>query len=234
MLNLPESFFFFLPYSSQYSVVLKSLGLFIGGFKFLEFIRFQISEIVILQLMPGVYFTFAFLFFGILFFFSYQYIKLIRGNDWIKKLGVKGLLRFVYRRIVQSIFFYIGIGFFAFFTQIIPVTFESFSYITSSTVANLWELGEFIGLETTLSFLVYIFTQLPFFLIGPDYSFFQFIISPTYLRDSLFAISLAAGLLTPTLDVSTQINFILIGIGFYLLISIFVEKIIIRRRISQT
>lgn len=233
MLNLPETFFLSLPYPSQSSVLLKIIGLLVGAPKFLEFVRFQVAEIVLLQLMPGVYFSLVFFSFVFLFYISFNFLKLIKGNDWKKKLGTKIFLRLLYRRVIRSTFFYFSVGFFVFFNEIIPITFESFSLIDTYTFANLWELGEFVGIEATLSFLLFNITQFPLTLIGNEYNSIQFSISPTYIRDYLFGLSLGAGFLTPTLDVATQINFILIGIGFYLIISYLVEKITKRRNFSK-
>jgi hypothetical protein len=46
----------------------------------------------------------------------------------------------------------------------------------------------------------------------------------------LFSITVIAGLFTPTLDVTTQTNFILMGVGFYLIISSLLQKVTLRRR----
>lgn len=233
MLNLPETLSISLPYPYQNSGFIKFFGFFIGGVKFLDFIRFQVSEITLLQLIPGVYFSLLFVSYGSLLFFSFTLIKLIRENDWVKKGGTRLVVRFFVRKIIFLSSQYVLGAIFLLFNIIIPLSFESFSLFATATFANLWELNEFYNLESSLGTYIYLLSQFPLFAIGPEYSPIDFSFSKLFTRDFLFTITVIAGLFTPTLDVTTQTNFILMGVGFYLIISSLLQKVTLRRRIVR-
>lgn len=231
MLNLPETLYISLPYPYQNSEFIKFIGFLIGGVVFLDFIRFQVSEITLLQLVPGIYFSLLLSSFGSFLFFSWAIIKLIRGNDWVKRGGTKLVVRVFIRQIIFFSTQYVVAAFFLLFNLIIPLSFESFSLFISATFVNFWELNEFFNLESSLGTYIYLLAQLPLLAIGPDYSAIDFSFARLFTRDYLFSLTIIAGLFSPTLDVTTQINFILMGISLYFIISSFLKKIILRRRV---
>jgi len=230
MLNLPETLSISLPYPYQNSGFFKLFGFLIGGVKFLDFIRFQVSEITLLQLVPGVYFSLLFVSFGSLLFFSFTIIKLIRENDWVKKGGTRLIVRIFVRKIILFSSQYVGGAILLLFNIIIPCSFESFSLFATATFANFWELNEFFNLESSLGTYIYLLSQFPLFTIGPEYRAVDFFLGKAFRRDLLFGTTVIAALFTPTLDVTTQINFILMGIGFYVIISSLLQKVTFRRR----
>ena len=231
MLNLPETLYLSRPYPYQNSEFIKFLGFFIGGVIFLDFIRFQVSEITLLQLIPGVYFSLLLTSFGSFLFFSFTIIKIIRENDWVKRGGTRLVVRVFVRQIIFFSAQYVVGAFCLLINVIIPLSFESFSLFVSATFVNFWELNEFFNLESSLGTYIYLLAQFPLFAIGPEYSAIDFSLARVFTRDYLFGLTVIAGLFSPTLDVTTQINFILMGIGFYFIISSFLKKIILRRRI---
>lgn len=231
MLNLPETLYLSVPYPYQNSGFIKFFGFLIGGVKFLDFLRFQVSEITLLQLVPGVYFSLLFVSFGCLLFFSFTIVNVIRKNDWVKKGGTRLVIKIFIKKITLFTSQYIGGAVFLLFNLIIPLSFESFSLLATATFANFWELNEFFNLESSLGTYLYLLSQFPLIAIGPEYSLLDFYFSPLFTRDYLFSTTVTAGLFTPTLDVTTQINFILMGIGFYLIISSLLQKVTIRRGI---
>lgn len=231
MLNLPETLALSLPYPYQNSEIIKFLGFFIGGVVFLDFMRYQVSEITLLQLIPGIYFSLLLTSFASCLFFSWSIVKFIRENDWVKRGGTRLVVRVFVRQIILFSAQYVIIAFFLLFKVIIPLSFESFSLFASTTFINFWELNEFFNLESSLGTYIYLLAQFPLFTIGPDYNVIDFSFARIFTRDYLFSLTVIAGLFSPTLDVTTQINFILIGIGFYFIISSFLKKILLRRRI---
>jgi hypothetical protein len=231
MLNLPETLSLSLPYPYQNSEILKFFGFFIGGIVFLDFIRFQVSEITLLQLVPGIYFSLLLTSFGSFLFFSWAILKVIRGNDWVKRGGTRLVVRIFVRQIIFFSAQYVVKAFLLLFNAITPLSFESFSLFFSATFVNFWELNEFFNLESSLGTYIYILFQFPLFVIGPEYSAIDFSLARVFTRDYLFSLTVIGGLFSPTLDVITQINFILIGVVFYFAISSFLKKIILRRRI---
>ena len=231
MLNLPETLDLSLPYPYQNSEIFKLFGFFIGGVVFLDFIRFQVSEITLLQLIPGIYFSLLLTSSGSFLFFSWAITKVIRQNDWVKRGGTRLVIRVFVRQILLYTAQYIAAAFFLLFNVITPLSFESFSLFVSATFVNFWELNEFFNLESSLGTYIYILFQFPLFVIGPEYKAIDFSLFRAFRRDYLFSLTVIGGLFSPTLDVVTQINFILMGIGFYFIISVFLKKIILRRRI---
>ena len=231
MLNLPETLYLSLPYPYQNSELFKFIGFFIGGVIFLDFLRFQVSEITLLQLIPGVYFSLLLTSSLSFLFFSLTIIKIIRENDWLKRGGTRLAVRIFVRQIILFTSQYIVGAFFLLFNIIIPLSFESFSLFVSATFVNFWELNQFYNLESSLGTYIYILAQFPLFAIGPEYNVIDFSLAKAFTRDYLFSLTVIAGLFSPTLDVTTQINFILVGIGLYFIISSFLKKIILRRRL---
>ena len=231
MLNLPETFYFSRFYFYQNVGFLKLFGFFIGGVKFLDYIRFQVSEVTLLQLVPGIYFSLLIISYSCLLFFSFTIVKIVRENDWIKKIGTKIMTRIFARKLILFTSQYIGGAIFLLFNGIIPLSFESFSLLSTAAFVNFWELNQFFNLDSSLGTYIYLLSQFPLFAMTSEYSLLDLSVSPIYTRDFLFSITVTAGICTPTLDVTTQINFILMGIGFYFIISSLLKKVIIRRGI---
>lgn len=224
MLNLPETIFEVKPYSYEQHWGVKTFILFFGGSKFLDYIRLQVAEVTLLQLVPGLYLSIVFGFSLVVLFISLYVVQFIKELDAEKKFGTKTRNRAIVLQIIKARSSIFMVGTYVLFFGIIPLSFESFTVISTGTVANLWAIDEFLGVETSLAFIIYIIVQFPFFVTGPDYSLSDIQLAPKFLRDYLFTVTLLSGVCTPTVDVATQVNFIIIGISFYLLMTLLIKK----------
>lgn len=224
MLNLPETILECKVYFLRDHSILKTFILIFAGTKCIDYIRLQIAEITLLQLMPGFYLSLVFGFSLLILLFSIYLIQFINRTDTGKKRGTKAFIRLNFSQDQKSRSSIYSINSFVFFWGVIPLSFESFTVIATQNLASLWSISEFINLEISLGFLLFVIVQLPFFVSGPDYSLLIFQIVPRYLRDYLFIVTILSGICTPTVDIATQLNFIIIGISFYILMTLLIRK----------
>ena len=89
MFFLNENFFSELFYVLSTDFYGKIFLLFFGVLLFLEGIRNQVSEIEILQLIPGFYFFLCFIIFLLFFILSEQFLRLPSEIDAIQSIGTK-------------------------------------------------------------------------------------------------------------------------------------------------
>jgi hypothetical protein len=96
MLNLDETLSINSNYLIQKDLILKSICYFFGVFFFLEYIRSQVSEVNLLQLVPGFYLLLFFLSFIILVFSSDFLSNVAKGGEVKKEVGTKTLTKLKY------------------------------------------------------------------------------------------------------------------------------------------
>ena len=96
MLNLDETLSINSNYLIQKDLILKSICYFFGVFFFLEYIRSQVSEVNLLQLIPGFYLLLFFLSFIILVFSSDFLSNVAKGGEVKKEVGTKTLTKLKY------------------------------------------------------------------------------------------------------------------------------------------
>jgi hypothetical protein len=191
---------------------------------FLNIFRAQISETAILQLVPGTYLIFLFLFLIFLIFFSTLFYSFSKWADNINENGTKVNNRIVFfLRIKYSIFLF-SICYLLSIFNVIPLSLDSFNAYGEKTLESLWSFTEIFLLEFTLSFLLISFFQFPLFFVS-WISLEKKIqnLSKLWKLISFFSF-LIAGIITPTLDSSIQFFLALISICFYFATILFIQK----------
>lgn len=182
-----------------------------------EIFRQQLPEIKLIQLVPGAYFFFIFLFALALFFIVYFFIFFPFFFDQQKNLGTKNIFRIRYS--IYSKFLY----FFYFFTLvsalnfILPVEFDNFYSYTEKNFENIWSFDELINLESILLLTLLIISKIPLgtiYILNNEVKIFQL---PKSFRALLFFTFFLSGLLTPTVDLISQITFAFFSLLFYLI-----------------
>jgi len=224
MLNLDETIYFKAKYNNQNDILLKGICSFFGIFIVLDIVRGQVSEVKLLQLVPGFYLILLFISFVSILSFSTFFSNLSKEGDNKKQYGTKTLNKL-------KIIIFTKFKFFLFFTvllvilnTIIPLSLDSFNNYGEKTLENLWSLDEVLTLEIILLFLLLLLSQFPVFIISYLTSEIKIISLPEYWKLISFLIFLASGLVTPTIDGYTQLSFAFAALSLYLLIINLLQK----------
>lgn len=224
MFALDDTFLSEIFYVIQTDFYVKGIVYFTGVILFFEILRNQISEVDILQLIPGIYFLLFFISFLVLIFSSDLLFRLPIEIDNLKSYGTK-----VTSKVEMNIL--LKMSLLLFFTllitvlnTVIPLSLDSFNSSGEKTLENTWSLDEVLSIEITLGVILSIISQIPlFFIINFNTQKVVAILSQ-FWKILIFSITLIAGLLTPTLDGYTQISFALASFSFYLFILNFLQK----------
>lgn len=232
MLNLGETVLTIKRYNQQSAIVFKLFFWTFPTVFFLEYLSLQVPEIKLLQLLPGLIISLLFSLFCFLLFISSFLLKLFTENDLVRYRGTKTFLRFSCKSTLKMIFLVFFIGTYALFNEIVPLSFESFEVAAESNGPSLWSINEFIGIEKSLGCLLAFASCFPFFLFSTPFSIKEIRVFPNFQRNYIFSVCVLAGVLTPTVDAATQINFIIIGITFYFLVNSFLKKASFRRKLN--
>lgn len=224
MFCLDDSFVFENFYIFQSDFYTKGIVYFLGVILFFELLRSQISEVDLLQLIPGFYFFLFFVSFLLLTYISDIFLRLPIEIDLIKSYGAR-----VTSKIEINI--YLKISFFLFSTllgivlnTVVPLSLDSFNSSGEKTLENTWSLTEVLVIEILLLAILMAISQIPMYFI--------FYFNTAYKSNQLtqfwkllgFALTIIAGFLTPTLDGYTQLSFALSAFSFYLYILNFLQK----------
>jgi hypothetical protein len=224
MLNIEETNLTFSSYNRQSDILIKIFFSFFPVLLLLEVLRSQISEIKLLQLVPGLYLFLILVFLVFLIFFSVTIFSLplkldnqkIYGTKTVEKMRLTILLKFSF-----SLFF--GVVFFL-LNAFVPISLDAFNSYGSNTLENLWSLDEVLTFEFWLLFLLFFISQLPvvftsYFSIENDIDFLLKIWK--YISFTCFIV---AGSLTPTVDALTQATFAMAAILLYFIVINLLQK----------
>lgn len=224
MLNLDETLTVTSSYSTQRDFYIRSLLYSVGVFIFITLLRGQISEINVLQLIPGFYLILLFLSFLFLTFFSDFLFKIPFELDNKKEYGTKTYTRLELTILAKFSIFLFSIFLFVVVTTILPLSLDSFDSYDEESLENLWSLEEIINLELFLVFIVTFLSQLPSIAIFYLNTEKDSKILPEFWKDFSFLVFLISGVITPTIDGYTQLSFAFSSISLYLIILNMVEK----------
>lgn len=224
MLNFEQSFTKIQNYNNQKDTFLKVFFCFFPVITFLDIIRAQISEMSLLQLIPGFYFILVFFFLGILLVFTNLLTGYLSYQDNKKEHGTKTKTKIKYSKNLKQSFSFFFFTFSLATILFFPLSLDSFNSYGEKTLENLWSLNEVLNLEAILLLLVTTLSQFPiFFLVyvnlEKDNQAF-----PTFWKALSFFSFLLAGIITPTIDIATQLIFASSTIFFYFLILYFLQK----------
>ena len=218
MLNLDETLESTFTYSIQKDFFFKFFFYSLGVLSFINFLREQIPEIKLIQLIPGFYILLLFTSLSYLFFAADFQSNLPSEIDFKKEYGTKTIGKISLILISKtSNFFFFSLFILALIT-IVPLSLDSFNYYSEEALENLWSFEEVLNLETILLFSLSIFSQIPIivfsFLTNENF----LLLFPRIGRVILFLAIVAAGIVTPTIDGFTQFNFTSAIIFLYLFI----------------
>lgn len=224
MFNLDDSFWLRTRYFFNEDLLLKSGVTTFGLVGFLELIRTQISEINLVQLIPGVYFLFFFFGFVSLSFFNYRFFATIRQHDIKREIGIKLKIK-IQSKVLQKYSTNLMSSFLLLvLNSVIPISFDCFSDYSTKTIDNSWSFTEVLNLEVTLLIILAFLSQIPFY--GSNL-FLQEKISnflPKKWKQILFFLIVISGSLTPTIDGNTQLSFACCTLTLFNLLLNLVQK----------
>lgn len=128
MLNLIESRWSLSKSKLRQNIYIRSLGLSTGPLLLIEFLRSLSSEVLILQLVPGVSLFFLFLGFGLQYYFSATLNRLPTKLEEKKGIGTKTSFYLRVRNRLKSTLFLFMLSLFLGMTLLIPLSLDSLSY----------------------------------------------------------------------------------------------------------
>lgn len=219
MFNLDKSFQTTEAYQNQ-SISLSILKLFFYFFpvlKFLDILRLQLAEINFIQLVPGFYFLLVLIFFFFFVFFSYLLEKVNLFQDASKILGIKTKKKLFFVSFYKQVNFFNVLAFFFLILLFFPLSLDSINSYGEKNLENLWSLKEVLSLEFFLLLGLFFISQVPLVAlvcVGLEKEKNLF---PTIWKNFLFSSFLFSGILTPTVDISTQTIFAASTIFLYFL-----------------
>ena len=224
MFALDDTFLFEIFYVAQIDFYLKGFVYFTGVILFLEILRNQISEVDLLQLIPGFYFFLFFVSFLTIFFFSETLLRVPSEIDNLKVSGTKVTNKIEFNILLKISFFLFSLLIFIILNSVLPLSLDSFNSSGEKTLDNTWSFSEVLGLELILLFILTIISQLPLFFLLNFNTQKVIVVLSQFWKFLIFIITLIAGFLTPTLDGYTQISFALSSFLFYLFIINVLQK----------
>ena len=211
-------------YNIQKDLYLRGFVYSIGIFLFIDLIRSQISEVNLLQLIPGFYLLLLFFSFIFLMYFSYLFVRVPFLVDNQKSSGTKTLTKIELKLSMKLSLFLFLTELVLILNTVIPLSLECFNSYGEKTLENTWSLDEVISLEIILLVILLILSQIPLTFLLQLNTEKAILMLPKYWRTVSFLIVLISGFLTPTIDGYTQVSFALSTLSLYLLLINFSEK----------
>lgn len=235
MLNLDETVFLQNKYIVQKDLFVRMVLYATGVVTFIDIVRAQVSEIDLIQLIPGFYLLVLFVSFIFLVYFSNLFLRSPFLNDNNKGLGTKTIpkLEFSVKRRVSLYFFMTGS--YIVLNTIIPLSLDAFESYGGKELQSLWSFDQVITLEIILLSTLILICQTPIFIIAFFNNEKNLSKLPKYWKTVSFGIFLAAGILTPTIDGNTQLGFACAAVALYIMIiSILVKRVNVKFNATLT
>jgi hypothetical protein len=224
MLNLDESFSVIDIYKKKNDIILSIIISFFPVLVLVQFLSSQISEINLLQLVPGFYLLLLLSLGSIFLFFLEFFFSVPFFIDKKIEFGTKTFSKFFYLKSLKIFFFLSFILFFLFLNSFIPLSLDSLIFYGESTLENFWSFDQVLSLESVFIIFVIFFSIFPiicgwYFTLEKEINFFLGI-----WKFLVFLSFLVAGFLTPTLDIFTQLSFSLSSLIFSFFLLNFIKK----------
>lgn len=218
MLNLEESLAYLPSYITQRDFYLKGIVYASGVLIFIEILRGQVSEVKILQLVPGLYFFLLLLSFLFLLVLSTIISQGPLELDKQKVWGTKTTIKTEFFVILKLYFFVFSAGMLFVLNTIIPLSLDFFNSTGRKTLDNTWSFGEVLGLEIFLLLVLSLLFQLPILFSLGIYNEKTGKIFPSVWKPLSIIIFIFAGLITPTVDGYTQLSLAAATFSLYLIV----------------
>lgn len=224
MLNLDQSFSIIDIYKKKTDIIFSIIISFFPVFILIQFLSSQISEINLLQLVPGFYLILLLSLGSIFLFISEFFFSFPIFIDKKIELGTKTFSRFFFLKSLKIFFFLSFILFFIFLNNFIPLSLDSLIFYGENTLENFWSFDQVLSLESVFIIFIIFFSFFPiisgwYFTIEKEINFFLGI-----WKFLVFSSFLVAGFLTPTLDIFTQLSFSLSSLVFSFFLLNFLKK----------
>jgi hypothetical protein len=234
MFNLDETAATTDIYGFERDLITRGVLYSLAVFPFLDLIRAQISEVDLVQVVPGFYLILLFISFLFLVYFSDLFSQVQFQLDNKKDIGIKSgkKIKLTNQMRLSLTFFFTGINFS--FCFIIPISLDSFNSYGEKTIENLWSFNQVIGLEVSLLIVLIIAAQLPLILLNISNTESSITNVPKYWKYFVFGFVVAAGFLTPTIDGSTQLSFAICACIFYLFVVFILFKRLVIKIIKNS
>ena len=224
MLNLDETLYLTDLYTKQKDFYLKSFLYSFGVLIFVDILRSQVSEVNLLQLIPGFYL--------ILLFFSFLF--LVINSDFIsgfskdldnkKEFGTKTLNKIDLFVLNRFSFFFLSLILLFVLNSVIPLSLDSFNSYGEKTLENIWSFDEVLSLEIILLIILITLSQVPILIVTYVSTEKDSQILPEYWKSLSLVIFLVSGFLTPTIDGYTQLSFSFSAISLYFILINLIQK----------
>jgi|LakMenEpi03Aug12_release.lakeMendotaPanAssembly.Ray.scaffolds.fasta_scaffold00561_14 hypothetical protein len=225
MLNVKETRYLFFLYKKQKDFLIRTPFFLFTSIIFLESIRGYAPDVELLINTPATY-VFCFLVvFLILMFFSSFLNELSLFVDAKKVRGVKRIDKLLRKQRLKSFFLLTFTGLYIVILIILPCSLDSITtVIAQQTNKNYLSFEQIGSIEIGLFVNSLFYFQLPSFVICPGYSEIQYDSFIYYYKEYSFVVSFLAGIITPTVDVPTQLTFIVLGNFFYFYVILSIKK----------
>jgi hypothetical protein len=224
MLNLEETLDLLPSYLTQRDLYLKAFVYAFGVFVFIDFLRGQVSEVNILQLIPGFYFFLLLVSFLFLVILSNVIVRTPFEIDKKKTWGTKTTTKNELVVLLKFCFFIFSTGMITVLNTIIPISLDFFNSTGEKTLENTWSFGEVLNLEIFLLLILSILFQLPVFLVFGRYNEKTVKIFPKIWRPLSLIIFILSGVVTPTIDGYTQLSLASAAFSLYLIVITILTK----------
>lgn len=204
-------------YSYYVTYIHRIILCIIGSFPVIEWLRSYLIEINIFQLKPGLYLKLLINAFILLIIITSLALLVPIQDDAEVRIGARYFGRLATKLDFKITFILFQIAIYFSFSNIIPVSLEAIvQYSNTQFVEELWAYEELQEVQTVLVYAVIFVLQIPVIAIAKLYDEEGINFIPNNLKNVNFFVCIAAGMITPTIDIPTQINFILIGIFLYI------------------
>lgn len=224
MLNLDETIEIQSEYLIQKDLYLKAFVYAFGVTAFLDIVRSQVAEVNLLQIIPGFYILLIFSSLFVLLFFSDFIFRLPIELDAKKEQGTKTTNRIQLTVSLKVTFCFLFTTLFIILNTIIPLSLDSFDSYGESALESLWSFEEVISLESILLFLLLFLSQFPIVITSFLTSERDLSLLQEFWKIIIFISVIVSGVVTPTLDINTQLSFVFATSVFYLIIINIIEK----------
>jgi hypothetical protein len=224
MLNLEDTLEILPSYLVQRDLYVKAFVYTGGVLVFIDFLRGQISEVNILQLIPGFYFFLLLISFLFLFISSNILIRIPFEIDKKKSWGTKTTTKNEIAVIIKFSSFLFSTGMLIILNTLIPISLDFFNSTGEKTLENTWSFGEVLGLEIFLLFVLAILFEIPVILIFGKYTEKTVRIFPQAWKPLSLIIFIFSGVITPTIDGYTQLSLAFAAFSLYLIVVTILTK----------
>lgn len=218
MLNIEEAVEVYESYIKQNNYILRCVFYSIIVFIFIDIIRQQVSEINLLQLIPGLYLILLFTAFIALVISSNFLTKIPYNVDSKNISGTKTFGRFRVRIIVKIRTILLMALALLTLCSVLPLSLDSFNSYVEGELENLWSFDEVLNLEILLLIFLIILSQTPIYGFSSFNTEKILDILPQFWKNLSLTIFLTAAFITPTIDGYTQFIFASSAISLYFFI----------------